>query len=192
MKNYRLLFLSCCLTILSGCAAFGVPYTSDPLTKLSYSYTLMNQGRPLPAEKLANEALESFTKDGNTFGMADVHIFFGQLYKHSSYRSFSKYYEEQGEYDPTNGKAIFHSQEAVELFESIGNFTQTAKAKFALANAYLGSNNEKACLLYDETLEAYEKGKTVNPGDSFQFNQYYKTFEGLVEAFKGEYCVNPA
>jgi len=176
------------MIFLTGCAAFGVPYTSDPYTKVDYSYTLLSQGRALPAEKLTNEALQEFIKTGDTRGEAEAHVFFGQFYKSPTYRSYAPFYKKQGEYDPSNDKAISHSLLAVELYEGINNYMQAAKAKFSLATAYLDVDQVKACNSFDETLVSYKKGETENPTETFQYNNYYGSFEGLIDAFKRKFC----
>jgi len=185
---FAFLLLPSITLMISGCSAFGVPYTSDPYTKIDYGYTLVNQGRALPAEKLAKEALKEFHETGNTRGIAEAHVFLGQFYKSPTYRSYAPFYKKHDEYDPGNGKAISHILRAVELYKELNNYTQVAKAKFALASAYLNNDRLKACEIFDETVMAYKKDKIENPEETFKYNQYYGNFEALVEAFKGKFC----
>lgn len=177
---------------LSGCAAALVPYTSDPNKKLRNSYSLLSAGRAIPAEKFAKEALETFKNESNIEGMAEAHVFLGQFYKSQTYRRYEKFYRARDSYDPTNGKAIHHSQLAVDLYSQIMNYTQKAKAQSVLATAYLTEDRRKACVLFDESLKAYEIGKEETPLESFEYNDYYGSFNGLIEAYKKEYCSREA
>ncbi len=188
INELKILLISSLLLLLLGCAAAGVPYTNDPTQKLVYAYSLMNQGRALPAERLGKEALDSFKEANNQFGEAEAHIFLGQLYKHNSYRAFSEHFKKNGDYDPTNGKSIAHTAQAIEIYEALENHMQLAKAKFALANTYISTKPEKSCKLYDESLREYEKGKAKNPNQDFTINPAYKSFEDMVSGFKSEYC----
>ena len=190
MNYYKGIVLLIFFTSLLGCAAAGVVYTSDPYKKIDNAYSLMRQGRAIPAERLGKEALADFTKSSDKFGIAEAHLFFGQFYKHKTYRAYASYYKDGNEYDPTNGKAIFHSAKAVETFINLGNYTQAAKAEFSLANSYIKSDKNKACQLYDKSLVSYEKGKKLNPGESFWFDPRFNSFEDLVNAYKkGKNCV---
>jgi len=188
MKQYKGMLLGIVILSLVGCSAAGVVHTNDPYKKIDQAYSLMNQGRAIPAERLAKEALSDFTKSNDKFGIAEAHVFFGQFYKHKTYRSYASYYKEGNEYDPTSGKSISHSAKAADVYIGIGNYTQAAKAQFALANAYLDSNKQKSCELYDESLESYNKGKKLNPRERFNFNPNFKSYEELVNAFKSKYC----
>ena len=67
--------LALVVLILSGCAAAGVPYTSDPAAKLADAAQLFDiQGRPLPAEKLIVEALDQYKDTNNQLGLAEAYI----------------------------------------------------------------------------------------------------------------------
>lgn len=171
------LFLNILALLTLGCVAAGVPYTEDPYKKISYAYELMNQGRYIPSEKLGHEALAKFTEQGNRTGIAEAHILLGQLYKHPAYSV-----------PPASDKSALHSQQALDIFVELGNFAQATKAQFAIANAYIERDKERGCSAYDDSLKLYEKGKKINPGESFQINPNFKDFPDMVKAFKDEYC----
>lgn len=192
MNPKYILFLLMVLVLLNGCAAALVPYTSEPNQKLKNSYALLSTGRAIPAEKFAKEALETFESENNFRGMAEAHVFLGQFYQSPTYRRYAKFYEKNDSYDPSNGKAIHHSQIAVDIYNQINNHTQKAKAKSILATAYLTEDLNKACALFDESLDAYEIGRIETPLESFEYNNYYGSFNGLIEAFKKEYCSSEA
>ncbi|TMN84149.1 MULTISPECIES: hypothetical protein [unclassified Pseudoalteromonas] len=114
----KLIVISLIILFLLGCAAAGVPYTNDPMTKLNYAYKLMGtQGRGLASEKLGLEALSDFEKSKNIYGVAEAHTFLGLFYKNKSYREHKDFYIKHNEYDPTASKSINHFKLAAEAFE---------------------------------------------------------------------------
>ena len=188
MNKLKLLSILFLTTAVLGCSSSGVIYTVDPMQKLVNGYDLMNQGRAIPAERLGKEALASFTGSSDQNGIAESHIFLGQLYKHKAYRDAADFYKKNNEYDPTNRKSISHTQQAIDIYEAMGNYVQMAKGQFALANAYLSSDNSKSCSLYEESITSIAKGKIENPGESFQFNPSYGSAEEMINSFKAKYC----
>ena len=161
--------------ILLGCSAAGVVYTADPYKKVNDSYIMMNQGRPIPAERFAKEALVEFTSKNDHFGKGEAHIALGLLYKTSMMKKQSK--------------SISHFKKAIEEFTSANNIANTAKAKFGLANAYAGDNqNDKQCEMYNESLKDYELSIEQNPNTQFKFNPAFSSFGEMVKAFTKEYC----
>tara|TARA_R110002167_G_scaffold26214_4_gene90407 strand:+ start:673 stop:1695 length:1023 start_codon:yes stop_codon:yes gene_type:complete len=192
MNPKKILLLSVIVAFLNGCAAALVPYTSDPNQKLKNSYALLSTGRAIPAEKFAKEALETFKSENNFKGMAEAHVFLGQFYQSPTYRRYAKFYKNHDSYDSTNGKSIHHSQLAVDIYSQIKNHTQKAKAISVLATAYITENRVKTCALFDQSIDAYEIGKVETPLESFEYNNYYESFNGLIEAFKEEYCSSEA
>ena len=190
MKLAKVLTLSGFALVMLGCSAAGVSYTSDPMQKLADGYELMNQGRAIPAETLGKEALLSFQESGDQYGLAETHIFFGQLYKHRAYRDAAEYYTKYNEYDPTNEKSITHTRKAIDIYVVIGNYTQAEKGKFALANAYLKNDKNMACNLYEDSIISLKKGSVENPGETFYFNPNFASAEDMISSFKTRYCAN--
>ena len=189
MKKYRCIIFFSIMAGLLGCSAAGVVYTSDPYKKLNNAYALMNQGRPIPAERSAKEALASYAESNNKAGVAESHIFFGQLYKHKSYELFDTSARQINE-ESSRDKSIYHSQKAVDIYTDLGNYTQAAKAKFALANGYVKKDKATACRLYDESVMDFTKGKRLNTTEGFKFNPKFKSFESMVASFKQKFCSN--
>ncbi|TNC83168.1 MAG: hypothetical protein C9356_01615 [Oleiphilus sp.] len=163
------------ITSLVGCSAAGVIYTSDPYQKVSNSYAMMSQGRPIPAEKFAKEALEQFKEINDVFGQGESLVALGLLYKSNLMQN--------------DQEAVEKFQQAVTLFQSINDYSSLAKTKFALANAYAGLNlKDKQCATYSESLENYAKSKELTPQATFRFNSAYSSFDAMVKDFQKGYC----
>lgn len=187
----RLTILSLISLFLLGCAAAGVPYTNDPMTKLNYAYQLMGtQGRGVAAEKLGLEALAEFEKSNNTYGIAEAHTFLGLFYKNKSYREHKDFYEKHNEYDPTASKSIKHFELAAKAFEEDGDYWGVSKALFSMGNAYLTDKDKvNGCARFTESLEIYKSDKNVFVGRVHPHNPAFETYEAMVKGFIDKHCV---
>lgn len=187
------LFISL-FSLLVGCSAALVPYSDDPNKKLSQAYYLMNQDRVYPARRLGEQALEGFTELGDKFGMAEAHVFLASLYKKHAVPNNPDFHNVAPDFDPKNGKAVFHAESSIDLFSHSKHLTQVAKAEFVLANFYVTTNNQnKACPLYDKSLINYEKGIKLESESGFDINNpHYDSFPSMVKAFKQNHCQSSA
>ena len=159
------------ITTLIGCAAAGVVHTSDPYQKVSNSFAMMSQGRPIPAEKFAKEAYEQFKLEGDVFGQGESLVALGLLYK--------------SEIIQQNQAAVEKFQQAISLFKSINDYSSQAKTKFALANAYGGLDQKDVqCSLYIESIQDYVLSKKLTPEAAFMFNPAYPSFDAMVKDFQ--------
>ena len=186
----KLTIISLITLFLLGCAAAGVPYTNDPMTKLNYAYQLMEtQGRGLAAEKLGLEALVDLEKSNNIYGVAEAHIFLGLFYKNRSYREHKDFYEKHDEYDETASKSIKHFELAVKAFEDDGDYWGVSKALFSMGNAY-GTDNDyvNGCIKFKESLSIYKSDKNVFKGRIHPHNRAFKSFDAMIEYFISKYC----
>lgn len=84
MIRHYLRYVSATLicTIILGCAAAGVPSTSDPEKKISYAYQLMSMGGLIPAKKLLEESLDTYVKNKDVKGQINANFAFGNYYRH--------------------------------------------------------------------------------------------------------------
>lgn len=168
-----LLMLAIC--ILVGCATTGVKHSEEAYKKVVKAYVMMNQGRPIPAERLAQEAFETFEEQGDVFGQGEALVALGLLYKSPLL--------------PDYAQSVARLQQAVALFASIDDYASLAKSKFALGNAFAVAGQKSAqCALYGESLQDYAEAKQRNPDAAFQFNTAYPSFDAMVKDFQAKYC----
>jgi lipoprotein NlpI len=91
------------LILLSGCAAVGIPSTSDPYEKLGLAKELFNQqNRPLPAERLIREAIEICKKTRDQECQAEAYFVYSLFFKSSAVKKWGKYYRKNGFLDKTS------------------------------------------------------------------------------------------
>jgi hypothetical protein len=186
----KMILISLISLLLFGCSVAGIPYTSDPMTKLDYAYQLMGiKGRGIAAEKLGLDALADFRKLDNIYGVAEAHTFLGLFYKNRSYREFKDLYIQSNEYDPTAAKSIKHLTLAVKAFEQDGDYWGVSKALFSMGNAYVTEGNyANGCIKFNESLSIYRSDKNVFKGRTHPHNTDFKTFDGMIESFILKYC----
>ena len=61
-------------SVLIGCAAYGVPATSNPDEKLRDAYMLFERkDRPLPAERLLREAITMYQEQKNEPALGEAY-----------------------------------------------------------------------------------------------------------------------
>jgi len=106
------------LLAFAGCAAFGVPATSDSAGKLRDATALFDrQDRPLPAERLIREALEVYQRNGDQLGVAEAYRTYGFFFRARSVGGkWSKFYRDNGFLDRS---ATFDTRymKSIEYFE---------------------------------------------------------------------------
>ena len=102
MKYYLITAL---ILSITACSAVGVFHTSDPYQKIKNSHAMMNQGRTIPAERFAKEALHEFEEKNDSFGQGEAHVALGLAYKKLNNKSLDK--------------SIYHFKKAIESFKSI-------------------------------------------------------------------------
>jgi len=102
LKPIWLLF-SIILIWLSGCAAMGVPYTSDPIEKLKWACGLFDYAeRPLPAESLIREAIEICQKTNDSECLAQAYLTYGLFFRSLSLTGIYKnHYKKNGFWEKT-------------------------------------------------------------------------------------------
>jgi lipoprotein NlpI len=87
---------------LSGCAAVGIPSTSDPYEKLGWAKELFDrQRRPLPAERLIREAIEICKKRNDVECQAEGYYTYSLFFKSPAIKKWGKNYRRNGFMDET-------------------------------------------------------------------------------------------
>ena len=139
LRPWALLFS---LLAFTGCAAIGVPATSDPAGKLRDATALFDrQDRPLPAERLIREALEIYQKNDDQLGVAEAYRTYGFFFRSASINGkWSKFYRDNGFLDRS---ATFDARyiKSIEYFE-MARAIYSAHQRFdALTNVDLNTGS---------------------------------------------------
>ena len=182
----KLFLTAACFLILTGCLAFGVPYTSDRDKKFAYAYMLMNQGRAVPAEKLIGEALKAYQESGTELGAAEAYHTYGNFYKNDLYHGkFKRYFESAGTYDGTYERSLENFQKVLELYAKYNDYPGVTKSSFGLANVYgIQDKKQKACETYDLSLTSWDQAKRENPDAKLLILTRFSNVPDMIDAFK--------
>jgi len=185
----RLIVLLAVVVNILGCAAALVPTTSDPAKQLEYAYDLINAGRPLPAERLAKEALARFESVSDNSGAGRAYRVLGILYQSSAYRSFEKFYREQGTYDPTYGTSIANFKHSAESFRKAGDLWGASAGLVGVGDGYMNQGDrQEGCAAYREASVTYNDPAAVFTGLIHTWNPKYKTYAEMLDALIAGAC----
>lgn len=193
--------------ILNGCAAVGVPTTSDPYEKLAWSQELLyRQDRPLPAERLIIEAIEICTEKKDTDCSAEAYSTYGAFLESSSVKKRKKRYQKGGfldktvKYEDRLSKAIEYYNKSIAIkpdatvyyflglsyFDkgqydrAIADLDKAIDLKPNYEGAFAARANAYNILgQYDQAFADYDKAISLNPNDSLNYNNRGSAFSGI-------------
>ncbi|MGA2781139.1 MAG: hypothetical protein ABSF13_04380 [Smithella sp.] len=181
------------LSLFWGCAAAGVPYTSDPHAKIGNANYLLDVGRPLPAERLIFEAMDAFQKEGNRHGMADAQWTYGLFLSSVAVESMKKHYREKGfrdvsvNFDNRFRKSIEYLEKAKVYYVEQKEFGPLTNIYFKEGYCFMKiGDNETACKLFKESLIANKKFFELNPKADIILPKGYANFESFVQKWQKE------
>jgi len=188
--------------VLTGCSAMLVPATSDPAKKLSYAYELViNQGRPLPAERLIRDAITFYSAEQNEKGLMEAYWMYGVFFKSNAVGALQTTYEPSGFLDTTATfknryeKSIEYFNKAEMIATKLQNKNMIANMQFNKAYAYVAiGDNHQACKSFASCLEFNRQFHRENPDAKFSlsdgsfgnFEEYAKSLESDMEVLKCE------
>lgn len=170
---------------LSGCAAMGVPETNDPREKLKWATELFDrQMRPLPAERLINEAISICTQNNDRECLAEAYTRYGFFFRSTAIEKWHKVYQEKGfqdktaTYDRRHLKSKEYFEKSIPIWAELERFDGLTHAYLNIAFAYefLG-DKAGACDPYTRSLEGYRKNIERNPSANVAIPKGFKDYE---------------
>lgn len=174
--------------IFLGCAAMGVPATSDPDKKIGDAYMLFDrQQRPLPAERLIREAIEIYQEKNNDLGLAEAYRAYGFFFRSGALAKWHKHYESDGFMEEGATYANRH-EKSIEYFEKSAAIFEKHHKNDALTNVHLNmgftyefaNQPEKACDEYKKSLVSNQLHIKENPGVTFTLPEGFSSYEAYV------------
>lgn len=183
LRSIPLIFL---LAFLTGCAAAGVPYTSDPAKKISYAYWLFDDKlRPLPAEKLIIDSIEIYKERNDNAGLAVARTAYAIFLRSYAVEKYQGRYIKQGFIDKSITYDTRH-EKSIEYLELSKDYYQSQEKYGDLTNAYLhmgftyavAGENTKACNVLKESISANKIFTEENPEISINLGGFetYKDY----------------
>lgn len=187
MKIRNLAFCVMLAFGLSACSAALVPLSFDPKTKLGQAHQLIYEfGRPLPAERLIQEAYDIYRERGDDEGMGTAYELYGFFFFSGAVTKWSQTYIQAGFLDGSSYNDRFRSSAAyfersADLFLKAGKFDSATSVQFNGARAHArAGDRDKACSAYDQSVESYRKNIVANPGVKVTLPAGYSDYEILV------------
>lgn len=159
---FHALLLCALSAILAGCAGVGIVGVSDPAAKLRDAGDLLNrQDRPLIAEGLIRDAIESYQKNNDQLGLADAYRTYGFFFRSPAIEGkWSKYYRENGfldkaaSFDARYGKSIEYFDKARTIFAEYKRFDALTNLNLNIGFTYeVMGYGAAACEAFDRSLE---------------------------------------
>jgi tetratricopeptide (TPR) repeat protein len=186
MKKNILLILA--IIILGGCAAVGVPSTSDPIEKLKWADELYNsRGRPFPAEKLINEAIIICQENNNSECLGKAYLSYGFFLRSPSIEKNHINYKKYGfrnsdiTYDNRFIKSKEYFEKAIPEFLKIKSYDALTNAYLNLGFAYYFLGEHKSeCEPYRLSLEYNKKNLEINPQVKISLPKGFSTYKEYV------------
>jgi tetratricopeptide (TPR) repeat protein len=176
---------------LSACSAALVPLSFDPKTKLGQAYQLMYEfERPLPAERLIQEAYDIYQDRQDEKGMAQASLLYGYFFLAPAVSKWSHVYSKAGFNDGTQYPDRFrrsaeYYQRSADLFSKIGEFDSATNAQLLMGFSYIRARDlAKACSSYEQSLESYRKNMAANPGTKVTLPDGFSSYEDVIRDAK--------
>lgn len=174
--------------LLGGCAAALVPATEDPAGKLRWALELIdNQQRPIPAERLINEAIGTYTSQKNELGLAEAYRVYGIFFKSQAVERMQVNYRENGFFDKSAtyqnrlDKSLEYLGKSRDLLEKNNDLSTLPNVHLLMGWAHFQmKNTDAACAAFDDSLKAHQLKIARYPEKKIVLPKEYSSFEQAI------------
>jgi tetratricopeptide (TPR) repeat protein len=172
LNFYRLFSIGLFALLLTGCAAMGVPETSDPARKLRQASGLIESlDRPIPAERLIRESIDIYQAQQDELGLAYAYRMYGLFFKSSAVSRLPAYYENGTGFMDKTAAFDTRFEKALEYFEKSRDLLLKNNDVQLITNVYaqiaftyeLMNDKVSACNAYDLSLKSDQAIAKSNP-----------------------------
>lgn len=169
-----------------------VPATNDPIEKLESAVDLFNnQDRPLPAEKLINEAITICQANNNNSCLGKAYSTYGFFFRSNSVKQLEKIYRENGFIDKTATfdnrliKSKEYFEKSISYYSKINEYDQLTNAYLNLGFAHYYLNDYKGeCEPYLKSIEYYNKNIETNPKANVALPPGIASYEDFISNYQ--------
>jgi len=192
VKFFKKIIMLVLPLLIFGCAAFGLPVTSDPAKKIGQAYQLFDeQQRPLPAEKLIRDSIDIYKEKNDLAGLSEAYRAYGFFFRSGAIEKWNKHYKSKGfletgaTFENRYSYSIKYFKKARAIY--LGNFRYDA-----LANVYLNmgftyaisKENMKACEMFDKSNANYEEHMKNHPDSKMNLPKGVVSYEDYIVEHK--------
>jgi tetratricopeptide (TPR) repeat protein len=161
-KAFDALLLGGLAVVLAGCAGTGVVAPSDPAAQLRDAENLFGrQDRPLIAERLIRDAMETYREDDDRLGLANAYRIYGFFFRSSAIEGrWKKYYQANGfldksaRFEARYEKSIEYLEKARAIFADYKRFDALTNVNLNIGFTYeVMGHWDAACRAFERSLE---------------------------------------
>lgn len=168
----------------------GVLESNDPKIKIRDAYELFDhEQRPLPAERLIQQAMAIYQSNHDDLGLADAYRAYGFFFRSAAVEKWHKAYEasafiESGAtFANRHDKSIEYFEKAAAIFEKHQKFDELTNVYLNLGFTYeFAKQPEKACAQYKKSVASNRLQMKEHPGVSTTLPQGFSSYEAYVNA----------
>jgi tetratricopeptide (TPR) repeat protein len=177
--------------VMSGCAAMGVPETTDADKKIRQAYMLFDeQQRPLPAERLIREAIGIYQDKNNELGLAEAYRAYGFFFRSTALEKWHNYYESNGfmeegaTFANRHAKSIAYFEKSAVILEKHNKHAALTNVRLNMGFTYeFASQPQKACEEYKKSIISNRRHMKENPGATLSLPKGFTSYEEYVNPF---------
>ena len=185
-KLKRISVLGATVLGLGGCAAVGVIQTDDPQQKLRDAQAMIEQNRPIPAERFIVEAIDICQQRADRNCLANGYrmygIFFlwaGPAWAH--YADNGGFRDKSASYAQRYSKSTEYFIQSRDLLAQGDHYDELSNVNLNLGFAYGAANQlPEACQAFDASLLAYRENIRRNPGVKVILSDKYATYDSYI------------
>lgn len=190
-----------CAVILAGCEGVGVVASSDAQTKLSDATALFErEDRPLIAERLIREAIETCTSRADQNCLANAYKTYGFFFRSPSVTHWSKEYLENGfldtsaSFDTRYSKSIEYFGKARSIYLELGRFDALTNVDLNIGITFdIMGDRESACRAFDDSRNANHENLRRNPNAKVALPEGFASYDDFLVSYRArEGCNEPS
>ena len=176
------------LSTLAGCSAVGVVSSADPHQKLADANALVDQNRPLPAERLIVETLTICQTTADQLCFADAYRSYGLFFmsptlagQWATHYTTNGFIDRTASYNSRYEKANEYFEKSRAIYAQAGKFDAVTNINLNRGFAYeMAANKTSACSAYNDSLAASQENLRLQPGAVIRVPEKYGTFENYI------------
>ena len=185
-KLKRISVLGAAVFSLGGCAAVGVLHTDDPQQKLWDAQAMIEQNRPIPAERFIVEAIEICQQSADQTCLARGYRQYGIFFlwagpAWAQYAADGGFLDKTATYALRYDKAVQYFDQSRALLEQGDHYDELSNVNLNLGFAFTAANQlDAACKAFDDSLQAYRLNIQHNPGVKVILSDKYASYDSYI------------
>jgi len=187
MRHLKFAVVLFIVTTLIGCAS--VPKTNDPAKKLEYANELAGEEhRPIPAEKLIQEAIMIYSDRQDDDGLAMAYRTYGMFFRSAAVLIWRKYYKKYGfleveaSFDNRFNNSIDFFKKAESIYLKQDRLDKLRDVYLHMGITYkVAEYIDSACKFYKKSKEKDKEYLQTNPGQISDIPNNFNSYQEYID-----------